>query len=498
MKSARNRRWASRLNWSSMCAAEDVLGAGDLHGLDALDRVDLERVVAPERLLEPVEERAQPPAREAHQREVAGRGREVDERQQPVEDEHHDQRREQRRQRRQRPEPAAYRHLAQLPHAGEPALDVAGAARAEVAHRQVEQARRDAVEGLRGRSRRRRGSGGSAAPGSPRSSPRRRRPGRPSSGRSRSRSRSPSTRSTITWIVIGSTICSAAATRARGRRRAPGCGGGVAARRPASLRPAVPRAPPPSPARIRAVPRSRSSPPRTARAARGSCPRAGSTMRTLLRPTPCRTTQWLPSTWTTAGSGELVEPALRRLHGPRAQADRPRSVHDARPGSSRPRSCAPACGCGRGSRAGRRRARRSRRTRRRSPSRRPARPWACDAGSALSLAPSSSAATVVASGTSAAGAGETSTATISSAKSSGTRATRRYSVRSTSASTTAAKDGISARSRSKSCLASRRTSPSETASTEASRGVRAHQPALAEHVSATKEGERRGALARSP
>ena len=89
--------------------------------------------VLPVRLLEVVVDRPEPRRREAHQPHVERHGREEDERERPAVDEHQDERRDELRDRGQRLDAALDQELAHLPHAREPALDVARPPRREVA-----------------------------------------------------------------------------------------------------------------------------------------------------------------------------------------------------------------------------------------------------------------------------------------------------------------------------------------------------------------------------
>ena len=125
-----------------------MLAGSRLHGLDALDRVDLVRAVLAEGLLEAVEHRTQPAPREAHQVQVDRRRREEDEREHPVVDEHQRERGDQRRKRRQALDALLNHERPHLAHALKPALDIARTPRLEVAHRELEQLPGEEVERL--------------------------------------------------------------------------------------------------------------------------------------------------------------------------------------------------------------------------------------------------------------------------------------------------------------------------------------------------------------
>ena len=88
VKSARNSRRATPWNCSSISVAERRLAAERLHGLDALDRVDLVRVVPAERLLERCEIGRSHFTRRQHQQRVERRRRQEHEREPRAVDEH--------------------------------------------------------------------------------------------------------------------------------------------------------------------------------------------------------------------------------------------------------------------------------------------------------------------------------------------------------------------------------------------------------------------------
>ena len=123
-----------------------LLGRHRLDRLDPADRVDLVRRVLPVGLLEALVHRLQPPRREPEQPRVERHGREEDEREHPAVDEHERDGGEDLRGGGQRLHAAADEELPHLAQPGEPALDVAGAPRREVRHREVEQLPGEEVE----------------------------------------------------------------------------------------------------------------------------------------------------------------------------------------------------------------------------------------------------------------------------------------------------------------------------------------------------------------
>jgi hypothetical protein len=123
-----------------------ALGGHRLDRLDALDRVDLVRTVLRKPLLDLAVQRPQPILRHTHEHEVERRGGEEDQRELHVVDEHQRDRHHELRGRRQRGHAVLDDELAQLPQPLQPALDVAGSSRGEVARRKIEEPPHQIVE----------------------------------------------------------------------------------------------------------------------------------------------------------------------------------------------------------------------------------------------------------------------------------------------------------------------------------------------------------------
>ena len=126
--------------------AERSLGRHRFHGLDALDGVDLVRVVPAVRIFQLVEQRAQEARGEVHERRIQRRRRQKHEREPRAVDHHHRQRREQLYGGRECTDSLLHEELPDMLHPFESPLDVAGAARREITHRQREQSPREVIE----------------------------------------------------------------------------------------------------------------------------------------------------------------------------------------------------------------------------------------------------------------------------------------------------------------------------------------------------------------
>ena len=126
--------------------AEGVLRAQRLHRLDALDGVDLERLVAPVDFLELGVEREEPRRRVAHEEDEQRYGGEEHQGEHGAVDRHQRDGGEQLGHGGEGRDPVLDDELAHLPDAGEPALDVAGAPGVEVAHRQAQEPPGEEVE----------------------------------------------------------------------------------------------------------------------------------------------------------------------------------------------------------------------------------------------------------------------------------------------------------------------------------------------------------------